>query len=176
MFSLLVTKAGETSPQTSSALFLATVYLLSVSPNFTTDPYLKLLSMLLIPPVVISSRMATGFAMNPEILIAAGILTAGYIKLIMLADNVKKLLTEPRTQKIYSSLLYLSIYLMYTGLAILAIPAMTGMSLYDPGSTSMYAFLFFVYFAIMFGSLGIIKVESPFKVGEKKNKDKKKDE
>ena len=48
-------KGLDNSPVAGSTLLLFSVYILSVAPNFTRDIYLKILPVLLIAPIMISS-------------------------------------------------------------------------------------------------------------------------
>jgi hypothetical protein len=140
----------------SSTLLLSIVYALSIAPNFTNDPYLKLLPVFLIPAVMIASSDTTGFALNIELLLGAGILTAGIIKLLTLNKDIRARLKNPQEQKAYSSLVYLCIFGVFIGFYYVIGTRVSSIDLHAPQpqpKSAFYFLLVFLYIVITLASV-----------------------
>lgn len=158
-----------------SLVLMTSVYSLSIAPNFTDDPYLKLLPVFLIPIIMIASSDATGFAMNVELMLAMGIISALYIKLLTMFDRTKKLLKEPREDKFFSVMLYLSILLVFMGFYYLIGSNLESIPLHAPlpqPKSAMYFLLVFLYLVITLASTTGFQIE----FGGKKSKAKKEED
>lgn len=144
-------KGLDGNPIMSSTLLLGTVYTLSIAPNFTDDAYLKLLPVFLIPAVMIASSDATGFSLNVELLLAAGILTAGVIKIMTMFERTRKRLKRPQQDKLISSLLYAFIFGAFMSFYIVLGMAIPGASIHAPQpqpKSAAYFLLIFIYVII----------------------------
>ena len=148
-------KGLDANPIMSSTLLMFTVYVLSIAPNFTDDAYLKLLPVFLIPIVMIASSDATGFSMNIELLLAAGILTAGVIKIMTLSERTRERLKRPQQDKLISSLLYLFIFGVFMSLYVGIATFLTSVPMHAPQpqpKSAFYFLLVIIYFIITFAS------------------------
>ena len=148
------------NPLMSSGLLLAVVYALTIAPVFTTDPYLKLLPMFLIPTVMIASSGTTGFSMNIELLMGAGILTAGFIKLLTYNERIEERLKHPQTDKTNSSILYIGILGVFGMLYVLT-SKLSGMPTHLPqpqASSPSYYLLVVTYIVAILGSITGFKI------------------
>ena len=147
MISYLV-KGLDNSPMIGTAVLLAFVFALGIAPQFTSDPFLKLLPMFLIPLVMITSSDTTGFSINPDIMLMAGIVTAVYIKLLTLLKDTEDALKNPKQRKIMSAMVYISIYIVYM-MSLVGINNFTSFELHGTTQTSaMYPILFIIYVGI----------------------------
>ena len=149
-------KSLDSNPIMSSTLLLSIVYALSIAPNFTDDPYLKLLPVFLIPAVMIASSDTTGFAMNVELIMASGIITAGFIKLLTLNKDIRERLKRPQEQKVYSSILYVGIFAFFMSMYALIGTRVDAIALHAPQPQQKSAFYFllvFLYVVITLASI-----------------------
>lgn len=113
MFSNLVKSMGESNPFAASVILLSGVYTLGVAPQFTNDPFLKMMAVFLIAPVVIGSMGSTGFPINTDALLLSGIITAGIMKLIQMWKSADKALKRPRDNLIAGISVYSFIFSFY---------------------------------------------------------------
>ena len=144
-------KGLDGNPIMSSTLLLGTVYTLSIAPNFTDDAYLKLLPVFLIPAVMIASSDATGFSLNVELILAAGILTAGVIKIMTMFERTRERLKRPQQDKFISSLLYAFIFGAFMSFYIGVGMALPNVPLHAPQpqpKSAAYFLLIFIYVII----------------------------
>lgn len=155
-------KGLDATPMMSSALLLSIVYALSIAPNFTNDPYLKLLPVFLIPAVMIASSDTTGFALNVELLLGAGILTAGIIRLLTLNKHIRARLKNPQEQKAYSSLIYILIFGVFIGFYYVIGTSVSSINLHAPQpqpKSAFYFLLVFLYIVITLASVTGFRLE-----------------
>lgn len=148
-------KALDPNPIMSSTLLMASVYALSIAPNFTRDAYLKLLPIFLIPAIMIASSDSTGFAMNVELILAAGIVAAIYIKILDSFERTRRLLKDPQVDKFQSSMVYISIFAIFMGFLVI-ISKVTGFALHAPApqvKSPMYFFLVAIYIIVGLASI-----------------------
>ena len=148
-------KSFDNNPIMSSTLLIASVYALSIAPNFTRDAYVKLLPIFLIPAIMIASSDSTGFAMNVELILGAGIVCAIYIKILDSFKRTRRLLKDPQVDKFQSSLLYISIFAIFMGVYV-AVGSGLGIPLHIPApqaKSPAYFFLVFIYVIIALASI-----------------------
>tara|TARA_B110000977_G_scaffold180652_1_gene240526 strand:- start:4266 stop:4859 length:594 start_codon:yes stop_codon:yes gene_type:complete len=153
MISYLV-KGLDGNPIMSSTVLMASVYALSIAPMFTRDAYLKMLPIFLIPVVMISSSDSTGFAMNIELILAAGIISAIYIKILDYFERTKRLLKDPQVDKFMSSMVYISVFAVFM-MAYVGGGKVTGVPLHaglPQAKSPAYFFLMFIYLIITLAS------------------------
>jgi uncharacterized membrane protein HdeD (DUF308 family) len=165
-------KGLDGNPVMSSTLLLAIVYTLSIAPNFTNDAYLKLLPVFLIPAVMIASSDATGFSMNIELLLGAGILTAGVIKIMTMFERTRERLKRPQQDKLISTLLYAFIFGAFMSFYVGIGMALPNVPLHAPQPQPKSAFYFLLIFIYIIITLANI---SGFKLSFGGNKSKSKD-
>lgn len=139
-------KGLDSNPIMSSTLLLSVVYALSIAPNFTNDAYLKLLPVFLIPAVMIASSDTTGFALNVELLLGAGILTAGVIKLLTMYKPARERLKRPQSDKFGSSLLYVAIFGFFMAFYVGIGMSFSTVELHAPQPQPKSAFYFLIVF------------------------------
>lgn len=148
-------KALDGNPIMSSMVLIGAVYALSIAPQFTRDAYLKLLPIFLIPAAMIASSDSVGFAMNVELMLGAGILVAGYIKVLDMFDRTKKLLKDPQEDKFMSSLIYISIYAVFF-ISYVGIGKAGGIQLHKPipqAKSPFYFMLLLIYLVTVLASI-----------------------
>jgi hypothetical protein len=169
MFSLLTGAAEQVNPRLASATILLFMFGLTMAPVFTTDPYLKLLPIFLLPAVAISMSGTLAFPMNVELLLLVGILTTGLVKLLTLNKNFEKALKEPSKYKFTAGLLYVMISMLYIGTWYVMGLADTGILTHYglPSEKSPFYYLLIVaYIIAMLASI------TGFQVGVGKSKPK----
>ena len=167
-------KALDSNPIMSSTLLLSVIYALNIAPNFTNDAYLKLLPVFLIPAVMIASSDTTGFSMNVELMMGAGILTAGVIKLLTMYKPARERLKRPQTDKFVSSIIYIGIFAVFMAFYVGIGTAVSGISLHAPQpqpKSAFYFLLVFVYLIITLASITGFRLSFGQNSGSKSKKD-----
>lgn len=156
VFTVAIKAIGESSPILSSMLFVAFIFALGIAPQFTSDPFLKLLPIMLIPVIAVASSPSTGFMMNTELLMFSGLVTAGYIKLLTMNETAEKALKRPKEHKMTASLLYVSTFFVLFG-SFVGVSKISGGRIEthkDPSSMSpFYWLLMFLYIIVALASV-----------------------
>ena len=155
-------KGLDGNPIMSSTLLMSVVYALSIAPNFTDDPYLKLLPIFLTPAVMIASSDATGFSMNVELILGAGILTAGVIKIMTMFERTRERLKRPQMDKLISSLLYIFIFAVFMAFYVGIGMVLKNVPLHAPQPQPKSAFYFLLI--VIYGILTLSNITG-FQVG-----------
>jgi hypothetical protein len=156
VFTIAIKTIGESSPILSSMLFVAFIFALGIAPQFSSDPFLKLLPIMIIPVIAVASSPSTGFMMNTELLMFSGLITAGYIKLLTLNDTAEEALKRPKERKLTASLLYVTTFFIFFG-TFVGVSKMSGGRIEthkDPSSMSpFYWLLMFLYVVVALASV-----------------------
>lgn len=169
MFSVITGATEKVNPRLASVMILLTMFGLTMTPIMTTDPYLKLLPIFLLPAVAVAMSGTLAFPMNVELLLLVGILMSGVVKLITLNKNFEQALKKPSENRLTASMLFVMIAILYVvtwyllGLADTGILSHYGL----PSEKSpWYYLLILAYVIAMLASITGFKVG----LGNKKSK------
>lgn len=169
MFSVITGATEKVNPRLASVMILLTMFGLTMTPIMTTDPYLKLLPIFLLPAVAVAMSGTLAFPMNVELLLLVGILMSGVVKLITLNKNFEQALKKPSENRLTASMLFVMIAILYVvtwylmGLADTGILSHYGL----PSEKSpWYYLLILAYIIAMLASITGFKIG----LGNKKSK------
>ena len=161
MFSLITGAAEKVNPRFGSAMILLFMFGLSMAPVFTTDPYLKLLPIFLLPAVSIAMSGTIAFPMNVELLLLVGILISGVVKLITYNKKLENAMKKPHENKLTASMLYIMISFMFIGAWYIMGLADTGILKHyglPSEKSAFYYLLIFFYLIAMLASVSSLQV------------------
>ena len=149
MFSFITGQVEKFNPRFASVLILLIMYGLSIAPIMTSDIYLKLLPLFLLPAVSISLSGQLSFPMNVELLLFVGLIMSLVVKGITMASkNIEEAMKRPTENKLLATFVYVFLGLMYVGLWYIMGLADTGILTHYglPGQkTAFYYLLIFLY-------------------------------